>query len=82
VVDDRDARICRAFGTRLRELRHRQRLTQSDLATRAAVSLVYVSQIERGLRNPTLAVVIRLAHAVRVAPCDLIAGLETADPPD
>jgi transcriptional regulator with XRE-family HTH domain len=77
VADDRDARISRAFGTRLRELRLRRRLTQSDVAERAGVSLVYVSQIERGLRNPTLGVVIRLAHAVRVTPCDLIAGLES-----
>jgi DNA-binding XRE family transcriptional regulator len=76
VAEDGDARIGRAFGARLRGLRKRQGLTQSDVAERAQVSLVYVSQIERGLRNPTLAVVLRLARAVDVTPCDLIAGLD------
>lgn len=76
MADDGDARICRIFGARLREARRRQKLTQSDVAERAAVSLMYVSQIERGLRNPTLAVVVRLARAVHLTPCDLVADLD------
>ncbi|HEV2890455.1 MAG TPA: helix-turn-helix transcriptional regulator [Frankiaceae bacterium] len=78
MAEDADARVCRVFGARLREFRRRQKLTQSDIAERAGVSLMYVSQIERGLRNPTLAVVVRLAHAVDVTACDLISGV---DPP-
>ena len=76
VADEGDARIGRAFGARLRKLRQHRGLTQSEVAERAQVSLVYVSQIERGHRNPTLAVVLRLARAVDVTPSDLIAGLE------
>ncbi|HEU0130274.1 MAG TPA: helix-turn-helix transcriptional regulator [Mycobacteriales bacterium] len=73
--DARAKRVCFVFGARLRDLRHELGLTQSDVAERAGVSLKYLSQIERGTRNPTLAVVVQLSHALDTTPERLVADL-------
>lgn len=40
------------FGGRLRELRSKQDVTLKELANELGVSVVYISDIERGRRNP------------------------------
>jgi transcriptional regulator with XRE-family HTH domain len=74
--DPRAQRLCLVFGARVREYRHALALTQADVAERAGVSLKYVSQIERGSRNPTLAVLIQLSRALKVTPERLVADLD------
>jgi transcriptional regulator with XRE-family HTH domain len=74
-----DVRLCRAFGMWVRELRHRQKLTQGDVASRVGITVTYLSQIETGQRNPTLAVVVRLARALDVKPGKLIARLDDVE---
>ena len=64
------------FGGRVREMRRRLGLTQADVAERAGVSLKYLSQIERGTRNPTLAVLIHLSRALGSKPETLVADLD------
>ena len=49
----------------LRRLRVRVGLSQEALAVDASVDRTYVSRMERGLENPTVAVLERLAKAVR-----------------
>lgn len=55
---------------------HRYRLalgvSQEDFADRAGLDRTYVSGIERGVRNPTLFVLWRLAKALEVKPGQLI----------
>jgi transcriptional regulator with XRE-family HTH domain len=48
----------------LRKLRVRQGLSQEALAVDADIDRSYVSRLERGLENPTVAVLERLAAAV------------------
>ena len=36
----------------------------------------YISGIERARRNPTLDVIVRLAHALEVRPSDLLANMD------
>lgn len=74
--DARAKRVCLVLGARVRELRHERGLTQSDVAERAGVSLKYVSQIERGSRNPTVGVLIQLSRALDVTPERLVADLD------
>lgn len=74
--DARAKRVCLVFGARVRELRHERGLTQSDVAERAGVSVKYVSQIERGSRNPTVGVLIQLSRALDVTPERLVADLD------
>ncbi len=49
---------------------HRQRIrlgiSQEDLADRVGLDRTYVSGIERGIRNPTLLVLLRLARVLGV----------------
>lgn len=48
----------------LRRLRVLRGLSQEALATDAAVDRSYVGRLERGLENPTVAVIERLAEAL------------------
>lgn len=60
-----DVRI--SFGKHLRKLREERKLTQEELADRAGMHFTYVGQIERGLRNPSLVNLHKLAKALKVS---------------
>lgn len=55
------------FGTHLRQLREKQGLTQEELASKAGMHFTYVGQIERGIRNPSLINLQKLAKALKVS---------------
>ena len=60
------------FGERVRALRSARGWSQEELAHRAHRHFTFVSQIERGERNPTLLTIIQVAEALEVDPGDLI----------
>lgn len=60
-----------AFGTRLRMLRTDLGWSQEEFAHRAELDRTYVSGVERGIRNPTLDVITKLAAALDVEVADL-----------
>lgn len=55
------------FGKHLRKLRKEKKLTQEQLADKANMHFTYIGQIERGLRNPSLVNLQKLAKALRVS---------------
>jgi transcriptional regulator with XRE-family HTH domain len=55
-----------AFGLRLRELRERSGLTQSQLADRARMHRQGVVKLERGEREPAWSTLLALAEALNV----------------
>ena len=57
-----------AFGTVLRTARDAAGLSQEQLAEAADVDRTYLSLLERGLRQPTLHMLLRLACAVDMEP--------------
>lgn len=65
-------RLSKIFGRRVRAARLARRLTIEALAQEACLSYSYVGEVERGLRNPTLAVIERLAIALEVKPDSLL----------
>ena len=65
-----------AFGRVLRERRLAAGLSQEKLALEAEVDRTFVSLLERGGRQPTLATLWRLAEALGLTPTELIAGVE------
>lgn len=65
-----------AFGRVLREQREARDLSQEALALKADVDRTFVSQIERGIRQPTLTTLYKLALALDVHPSTLIARVE------
>ena len=55
-----------AFGAHLRSLRVSAKLSQEEIADRAGIHVTYLSGVERGLRNPSIRNVRRLARALGV----------------
>jgi transcriptional regulator with XRE-family HTH domain len=60
------------FGRRLRELRKERGLTQEALAESADLSGNYISDLELGLKVPSLTILVRLSQALGVATPDLL----------
>jgi transcriptional regulator with XRE-family HTH domain len=56
---------CALVARNLRRLRVGQGLSQEALALEAGVDRTYVSRLERGLENPTVSVLERLARSLR-----------------
>ena len=46
-------------------------MTQEELAAAAGLSLQYVSEVERGIANPKLETILRLAAGLHVPPIEL-----------
>ncbi len=60
------------LGDKIRELRESSGHTQGQLAGSASVSQGYLSQLENGdVKNPSAAVLLRVAQAMRVDPDEL-----------
>jgi transcriptional regulator with XRE-family HTH domain len=64
------------FGRNVSRLRNVAALTQDKLAEKADLDRTYLSGIERGVRNPGIKPVIRIARALRVSIDQLCKGVE------
>ncbi len=65
------------FGANVRARREQLGYSQEELAFRAGVNRAYLSDVERGERNPTINVVDRIAVGLGVDPADLFRRPET-----
>jgi transcriptional regulator with XRE-family HTH domain len=54
------------LGRNVKRLRQQKKLTQEQLAFEAEIDLTYVGGIERGKRNPSLLVMVRISKALGV----------------
>lgn len=70
--------VVRLFGRNVRRLRKARKLSQEELAHDADMKRSYVSDLERGLRNPTIRALGRLAAALGVPPSELLNDEEDA----
>lgn len=52
------------FGKRVRDIRLEMDLSQEELAHEADSNRTYISDVERGRRNPSIVVVERIAKAL------------------
>ena len=64
------------FGLVLRDLRKERGLSQEALALDAGIQRNYVSLIERGINQPTITIIFKLATAMEVKPSQLIELVE------
>ncbi len=64
--------VAQAFSATLRELRTARGLSQERLAEAAGLHMTYASMLERGLRTPTLTVIVRLSDALGVTPAYVV----------
>ncbi|HEY0142195.1 MAG TPA: helix-turn-helix transcriptional regulator [Thermoanaerobaculia bacterium] len=71
----------REFGVRLSQLRERQQLSITQLASRIGVDYMQVSRYEKGQTLPSLETAVRLAQVLKVSLDQLVTGSEPAEPP-
>lgn len=64
--------IQRQVGLNVKRIRKEHEWSQEDFAFEAELHRTYVSGIERGIRNPTVTIVAKLADALGVQPYDLL----------
>lgn len=67
------------FGDRLQELREKRGLTLRALAAVADMSMTYLSDLERGLKVPSLTTLVRLAVALDCKLTALVSVFDKAD---
>ncbi|MBI5077948.1 MAG: helix-turn-helix transcriptional regulator [Candidatus Yonathbacteria bacterium] len=60
------------LGEQLRKIRLEKGMSQGDIAKKLGVHRSYVSGVERGIRNPTVKNLERLADALGVDPRNLL----------
>ena len=65
------ARPVERFAEHLRDLREKRSLSQTKLAELAGLNRNYVSDVERGKRNPCLDNILKLAEGLGVSPSEL-----------
>ena len=65
-----------AFGAVLRELRTARGITQERLAFNADLDRTFISLLERGQRQPSLATIFGLAQALQLSPSEIVQIVE------
>ena len=60
------------IGSRIRRLRNARGITQEDLAYEIETSAAYISNIERGIKKPSLQKLFDIADVLQVTVNDLI----------
>ena len=68
--------VLAALGRNVRRNREEKSLTQEKLAEKAGLDPTYISGIERGLRNPGIKNVARLAKALGLSTAELCLGVD------
>ncbi len=68
----------RELGRRLRTLREAKGWSQEELADQCGIHRTYVSQLERGLKSPTIRLLWSICDCLSVKPSEYIAQIESA----
>jgi transcriptional regulator with XRE-family HTH domain len=67
--------IYEQLGKRIEYLRKKKNLSQLNLALNANINKNYLSDLERGKRNPSLLILNRLARALELSLSELFQGV-------
>ena len=65
------------LGMRIRYLRKKKGLSQEDLALDSGINKNYLSALERGMRNPTVNILEKLAVTLEVSLSELFMGIQS-----
>ena len=69
--------VNKELGMRIRYLREKRKMTLEDLSFESNVNKNYLSDLERGNRNPTVKILTRIAEALDVTLEELFKGIRT-----
>lgn len=72
-IDKIDIQI--EFGKRIQYLRKNKKMSQEELAFESDINKNYLSDLERGTRNPTLKIIEKLCIGLNVSFEDLFKGI-------
>jgi transcriptional regulator with XRE-family HTH domain len=61
-----------ALGDAIRLSRQKQGISQEELASRADLHITHLGGLERGVRNPSYATILRLSSALKLKPGELV----------
>jgi len=64
--------VCQKLGLRVQQLRQAKGWSQDEFAHRANLHRTYVSGVERGIRNPTITVLGKLAAGLEITLSELV----------
>jgi transcriptional regulator with XRE-family HTH domain len=65
-MEKRMVQICRVLGDNVKTLRLTHGLSQEELAFQSDLDRTYISQIERGVSNPSVLVILKISLALQV----------------
>ncbi|MCJ2183931.1 helix-turn-helix domain-containing protein [Novosphingobium sp. 1949] len=71
--------IKKRLGKNVATLRKAQGMSQETFADHAGIHRTYISDVERGARNPTIEIVAKIAKALNVTPGQLLDWPETPE---
>jgi len=67
--------VVKQLGMRIRYLRKQVKWSQEDLALEANINKNYISDLERGRRNPTVLVLTKICGALHIDLTELFKGI-------
>jgi transcriptional regulator with XRE-family HTH domain len=67
-----NARLKQAFGTVLLKLREERGVSQKEVADYCNIERAYISRLERGLLQPTITTVFKLADYFEIPPGEVV----------
>lgn len=68
--------FAKCVGNTVKRLRKENKLSQEELAEKINSHQVYISEIERGLKIPSLPVLFKMANAFGITPSELVSAIE------
>lgn len=64
------------LGMRIRFLRKERKMSQLDLALESNINKNYISDLEKGRRNPTLVILNKISVALKIDLATLMKGIQ------
>ena len=64
------------LGMRIRFLRRQKRMSQLDLALESEINKNYISDLERGMRNPSIIILNKIARGLNIDLETLFRGIQ------
>lgn len=76
VIDEADRDTLAKLGMAVVAARQAAGLSQAELSEEVGLTRSYVSGIETGIRNPTMAVIVRICRTLNTTPSLLMKGIQ------
>lgn len=81
-ISDKRNKVCTAIGKSLKKHRLEAEISQENLAFEADVDRTYISQIERGVANPSVIALANLCFVLGITLSELFESVTLSLPPD